>query len=229
MIFPYRALRKRTIRELACFLLAAAATVALTLSMSEEKLIARAQHKQDLAAAQTEQAAAATPGSAPATFQVVSFESPGIRTLGFIFFAAALAISAMILPGISGSFVLLLLGVYFDILNAINHRQILVLAAFALGALAGLFIFSGILSFLLRKAYNATLSAMIGLMAGSLFALWPFRKILRVGDETLLLRNQWPQTWGMTEWITVGWALIGVLIIFGSLALERKQKTASAN
>jgi len=227
MVFPYKELRRKTLRGIICFLPAAITMIVLTRSLDDHQQIARAQHKLDRQQARMERTSEAT--AQPAEKPLISFESPGTRALVVVFLAAALAISAMILPGISGSFVLLLLGVYFDILLAINERQVWVLAAFALGALAGMLVFSGFLSFLLEKAYDATLSAMIGLMAGSLYALWPFREIARVGDQTLLLGHRFPKTWTAAEWSLVGWAILGGIVILASLALERRQKTKSAN
>ncbi|MDZ4199579.1 MAG: DUF368 domain-containing protein [Kiritimatiellia bacterium] len=222
MIFPFRELRRRSFREALSFLLAAAATAVLILSISDDRQIAKAERKQALRAERLVSADSVPMESASDPTLIVSFDHPGIRALGFLFLAAALAISAMILPGISGSFVLLLLGVYFDVLLAINERQILVLATFGAGALIGLFVFSAGLSALLRRAYDATLAAMIGLMAGSLVALWPFRKVVEVGTETLRLGPLWPDFWGRPEWIATGWAVLGGGVIFLSCLMDRR-------
>jgi putative membrane protein len=91
------------------------------------------------------------------------------------FFAAgAVAICAMILPGISGSFILVMLGMYGAVLAAVSDRDLLILAVFMLGAVIGLALFSQILHRALRDHYNTVMAALIGLMIGSLRVLWPW-------------------------------------------------------
>jgi putative membrane protein len=93
----------------------------------------------------------------------------------WIFFASgAIAISAMILPGISGSFILVLLGMYTEVLGAVNDRDVASLAAFALGCLVGLALFSTLLNWLLERYHSWVIAAMIGLMLGSTRVLWPW-------------------------------------------------------
>ncbi len=112
-----------------------------------------------------------------------------------VFFAAALAICAMILPGVSGAFILLILGMYTPIFEAIDARNMSVIVVFALGAGIGLGSFALLLKSLLAKAHDATMAALVGLMLGSLRSLWPWlaedRALLapRFGDDfsTLLL------------------------------------------
>jgi len=90
------------------------------------------------------------------------------------FLAGAIAICAMILPGISGSFLLVMLGMYTEVLGAVNDRDIVVLAVFALGCIVGLGLFSTLLNWLLEQHHRWVLSAMIGLMIGSTRVLWPW-------------------------------------------------------
>jgi putative membrane protein len=90
------------------------------------------------------------------------------------FFAGALAICAMILPGISGSFILVMIGMYTEVLGAVNDRDLLPLAAFGLGCVVGLAVFSTLLNWLLEHFRSLVLAAMIGLMLGSLRVLWPW-------------------------------------------------------
>lgn len=90
------------------------------------------------------------------------------------FGAGALAICAMILPGISGSLILLLIGMFAAVLDAVDEREFLVVGVFLLGAVIGLGLFSQILYWGLRKNHDAILAALIGLMAGSLRVLWPW-------------------------------------------------------
>lgn len=94
-------------------------------------------------------------------------------TLAF-FFTGAIAICAMILPGISGSFLMLMIGMYTAFVGAVHDRELTNLLVFALGALAGLALFSTLLSWILERHRDTLLAALIGLMAGSLRVLWPW-------------------------------------------------------
>ena len=86
----------------------------------------------------------------------------------FIMLSGAVAICAMILPGISGAFILLLLGKYQYILQAVSEFRLGVLLLFAVGAVAGIISFSHLLSWLLRKHHDLTISLLMGFMVGSL-------------------------------------------------------------
>jgi len=90
------------------------------------------------------------------------------------FVAGSVAIMAMILPGISGSFILLMIGMYGPVLAAVNDRHLGVLALFAFGAVLGLAAFSTLLDRLLQDHHDPVMAALIGLMAGSLRVLWPW-------------------------------------------------------
>lgn len=90
------------------------------------------------------------------------------------FVAGALAICAMILPGVSGSFILVMIGMYTEVLGAVNDRAIGALLATALGCIVGLAVFSSILSWLLDRYHDLVIAAMIGLLLGSLRVLWPW-------------------------------------------------------
>lgn len=90
------------------------------------------------------------------------------------FLAGAIAICAMILPGISGSFLLLMMGMYAPVLNAVNERRIAVLAVFVIGIVIGLAAFSTLLNHLLDKYHDTVMAALVGLMVGSLRVLWPW-------------------------------------------------------
>lgn len=91
-----------------------------------------------------------------------------------VFVAAALAISALTLPGVSGSYLLLALGLYAPTLEAVNGRDLGYIAVFAAGALVGLAAFARVLVRLLRDHRDVTVAALLGLMVGSLRALWPW-------------------------------------------------------
>ena len=91
-----------------------------------------------------------------------------------IFGAGAIAICAMILPGISGSFLLLMLGMYEFVINAVNDRDIPIVLVFGLGCIVGLALFSQVLDWSLRNHHDIVIAAMVGLMIGSFRVLWPW-------------------------------------------------------
>lgn len=95
-----------------------------------------------------------------------------------VFIGGCIAICAMLLPGISGSFILLLLGLYTSVLSAAKNIDIAVLATFAAGCIVGLLSFSHLLSALLRKYHDATLIFLTGLMLGTLGKIWPWKQVL---------------------------------------------------
>lgn len=94
----------------------------------------------------------------------------------FIFLAGAVAICAMILPGISGAFILLLFGKYEYILGAIKNFQILDIILFGLGCIAGLLTFARFVSWLFKKFHNLTMGVLSGFMLGSLYKVWPWKQ-----------------------------------------------------
>ena len=91
--------------------------------------------------------------------------------------SGALAICAWILPGVSGSFILLILGQYQRVIRAISELDLGFLAVFSMGCVLGLLLFSRLLTWLLRHYYEATLALLCGVMAGSLQRLWPWQQV----------------------------------------------------
>ncbi|MEN8123703.1 MAG: DUF368 domain-containing protein [Bacteroidota bacterium] len=98
---------------------------------------------------------------------------------GFIFLAGALAVCAMILPGISGSFILLLIGAYKPVLDAIHYKDFKTLLFLVLGAIVGLLTFSRLLKWLFDHYQNLTLATLTGFIIGSLNKIWPWKKVLQ--------------------------------------------------
>ena len=96
----------------------------------------------------------------------------------FLFIAGMIAICAMILPGISGSFILVLLGAYKPVLNALNTRDISSIIIFMFGAVVGLLTFSRILKWLFYKHKNLTLATLTGFITGSLNKIWPWKETI---------------------------------------------------
>lgn len=119
--------------------------------------------------------------SAAATVAVATFLLLGLGSgqiddppLAYVFVGGMIAICAMILPGISGSFLLLMLGLYHPVLDAVDERQLGLLAVFGVGAVIGLAGFSSLLGWALDRWEQLMLACLIGLMVGSLRVLWPW-------------------------------------------------------
>lgn len=107
---------------------------------------------------------------------LVPVETP--QTPIYVFLSAICAICAMILPGISGSFILVLLGQYHHILHAVNERDILTIVIFGCGAVIGLMSFARVLEWVFKKYHDLTLALLTGLMLGSLRKIWPWKETL---------------------------------------------------
>jgi putative membrane protein len=138
-------------------------------------------------------------------------------TWWFIFVSGAIAICAMILPGISGSFILVLLGMYKFILDAVSAFNLPVILVFLAGALIGIISFSNILSWFLRKYHDLTIGLLAGFMVGSLNKVWPWKRVVetfvdRHGElKPLIEENVLPGTF---ETVTGSPSLV-----FGAIAL----------
>ncbi len=149
----------------------------------------------------------------------VTFAVLGLRgapatdpALWFVLLAGAVAVCAMILPGISGSLFLLMLGMYDHVLGAVNQRDLLTLGVFAVGAVAGLASFSSLLDWLLRTHRETVMAALIGLMAGSLRVLWPWP------DGTAGTRLGWPDPGDLLAPVLL--AVAGAVVVLGLAGLS---------
>ena len=130
--------------------------------------------------------------------------------LWMVFCAAAVAVCALALPGVSGSFFLLVLGLYAPTLHAIHTRDLGYIAVFGLGALTGLALFIRALHWLLEHHHTVTMVAMSGLLLGSLRALWPWQS----ADGGLLAP-------GNDAVVVGGLAFVGVGIVAALVAADR--------
>lgn len=106
--------------------------------------------------------------------------------LPFIFVSGAIAISAMILPGISGSFILLLLGQYQNILAAVTQRDFVTLGVFILGCIVGLSLFARVLTWLFSRYHDISIAILAGLMLGSIRKIWPWQEIVANSEINVL-------------------------------------------
>ncbi|RNC90304.1 MAG: DUF368 domain-containing protein [Allomuricauda sp.] len=119
--------------------------------------------------------------------------SENIDSLPYLFLSGALAVCAMILPGISGAFILVLLGSYKTILDAVHERNLITVAVVALGAIFGLLSFARLLKWMFKNYRNVTLALLTGFILGSLNKIWPWKKVLetKVFDEkTIPIKEQ---------------------------------------
>ena len=136
-----------------------------------------------------------------------------------IFLAGMIAICAMILPGISGSLILVLLGQYGVILEAAHEREWVTLLVFAGGALLGLLLFSKLLKWLLAHYHKAMIYFLSGLMLGTVFKVWPWKSALGV--------NLWPWQHPTPLYIMSGLIVFtGVIVVTGLFYWGRKTKRA---
>lgn len=106
--------------------------------------------------------------------------SLGSTSLLYLFVCGIIAICAMILPGISGSFLLLILGVYPTILSAVSERNFKIIFTFGLGAIVGLLSFSRLLKWVLKRYHNVTIALLTGFLVGSLYKIWPWKITTRI-------------------------------------------------
>ena len=220
VVVPYRMIRNKNAGAVISCLVAIACVVGLTLAMSGEERLASAQKKAALKAAKIEATASSDPAAAAKLADQVPRDG---KTMVLFFVGGAVAIAAMILPGISGSFMLLLMGIYFDVLACITGRQFVLLGILALGCVVGLLLFTRLLNWLLEHAHDLTMSYLLGLVIGSLYAIWPFKNYGMAGDKRVDMDNILPATFGTNELLTLAAALVGMAVVAGFIAVEIRQ------
>ena len=156
-------------------------------------------------------------GVAVAAYICIASPAQTPDALWFVFLSGAIAICAMILPGISGSFILLLLGKYAFIMGAVTELNIPVLLVFAAGAGIGIVCFSHVLSWLLKKFYMLTIALLSGFMIGSLLKVWPWKVAGAVeGFDYPAFPGAFEAATGSESYIVHAaiFAIIGFLVVF---------------
>lgn len=143
-------------------------------------------------------------GMALSLLWVEGFQLPS--TYWGVFMGGAIAISALLLPGISGSLILLLLGLYLPAMDAVRSLDWGWLMWFAAGCATGILAFSRVLHHLLQHYYAATLAALVGLVAGALPRLWPW--------QSAVAEAQWSLEWPDSV-LSLFWGLFGVILGLG--------------
>ncbi len=117
-------------------------------------------------------------GAAIAYFITTLPPNENVDSLPYLFLSGAIAVCAMILPGISGAFILVLLGSYKTILDAVHERDVKIVLTVALGAIFGLLSFARLLKWMFKNYKNLTLAILTGFILGSLPKIWPWKKVL---------------------------------------------------
>ena len=152
--------------------------------------------------------------------------------LWFIFVSGMIAICAMILPGISGSFILLLMGSYQTVLGAVKDKDLLTIGVFMAGAVIGLLSFSSVLKWMFTKYHDLTIAVLTGFLIGSLNKLWPWKETIstRINshDEVVpfIQENMLPVDGGGNPHIIIAllFCVLGAAIIFGMEFVSKKMK-----
>jgi len=136
-----------------------------------------------------------------------------------LFWTAGIAIMAMILPGISGSFILFILGQYKFILDAVKNFDIITLFPVAAGIFVGIMLFSRVLSWLLKHFKQLTITLLVGFMMGSLWKIWPFREVLETAvkpnGELIPIKEivVLPDFGSEIFWFSLALCIIGFILI----------------
>jgi putative membrane protein len=137
--------------------------------------------------------------------------------LWFIFLCGFVAISAMLLPGISGSFILLILGKYAYIIEALGEFNLPVIVTFCAGMATGLVVFSRSITWLLRHYHQATLLAIKGILIGSLWIIWPFQErtyeVVRGKEKLIGSSPVWPDAFDGTVAASLACLLAGFVMV----------------
>lgn len=147
----------------------------------------------------------------------------------FYFVCGALAISAMLVPGISGSFILLILGKYAAVLDAISRFDLEILLPFAAGCVVGMMLFARIIGYFLSNFHRQTILVISGVLIGTLYAVWPFQERIyaSVHGKTVLMSAtpHWPEGISSSEsLLAIGLMAAGVVVVWALAVGEKRMK-----
>ncbi len=170
-------------------------------------------------------------------FLFVNPGQPNNNTL-YIFLCGAISISGMILPGLSGSFLLVLMGNYeLVMIEAVSTFNLIILLPFLAGSIIGLVAFSHVLAYVIKKYKNQTLALITGFIFGSLTIIWPWKEIFYKLDEfgniahnkdglpiVIKYIPQLPEVWGSQEWIALFFMIVGIAILWLTETIAAKKK-----
>lgn len=164
-------------------------------------------------------------GAAIAYFITTLPASENATSLPYLFMSGALAVCAMILPGISGAFILVLLGSYKTILDAVHERNTQVVLTVALGAILGLLSFAKLLKWMFSHYKNLTLAILTGFILGSLNKIWPWKLVLEtkiIGDKIIPLKEQNVSPFNFEGDSQLMFAIIAAIIGFSLIFILEK-------
>lgn len=163
---------------------------------------------------------------------LVPVETP--TDLWFIFLCGFVAICAMLLPGISGSFILLVLGKYAYIIQALGEFNLVVIVTFSLGCVGGLMSFSRVIIWLLKHYHQLTLLIIKGILIGTLWVIWPFQERVYANVEgaqkLLSVTPAWPRAFDSTVAASLAFMTFGFLLVMviDRLASRRRKADGAA-
>ncbi len=157
--------------------------------------------------------------------QLVPVHTP--ENPAFVFLCGVIAITAMVLPGISGSFMLLVLGKYEYVINGVLHFEFGIIVPFALGCVLGISIASRVFGWMLDRFHDAMVSGLTGLLLGSLIRIWPYQhtetEVIREKVRVVAAHAYWPETFEM--WV-LGLMMLGLALVLGvELLAARRAET----
>lgn len=222
--FPIKMLKKFTAMGALFLAIGVATPIVIAMSVDKDTRIQRAISKAEKKAAKTGQVLpelpaelAAVKDRAPAT---TSDDGLNAGSIAMIMVAGAIAVTASILPGVSGSFILLLLGLYFPIMAAISSVNIPILLTFGAGCAIGLITITRLVRYLLAHYWNETVCFLIGLMLGSIYGIWPFQESVAVWDALVPLGPTFPTGSEDGFGLTLGAIGAGALTIIAMIVLS---------
>ncbi|MFP4681863.1 MAG: DUF368 domain-containing protein [Chitinispirillaceae bacterium] len=239
-LISVRMLKTRKLVHLLHFAVGAVLTVAISASVNPaENARVKSEHYKNISESNS-----AHPTAQNAVVESSRFKYLGHYSVGEFSMSAAsgaVSVSAMILPGISGSLVLILMNQYYEVISAVSGLKslqldyILFLGLFGGGMVAGLLLFARLVNFVFRRFHDSTMALLIGLMAGSLYALWPFKKAVvmdqyvRTSEGISLVENAVVYTninilpqdlWSLLSAVILCAAGAGIMVLLGKYEVK---------
>lgn len=202
IVIPFSKIKKKNLKVYLSIIIGIALIIALSFIISDEQQIDNARTVNEISMAS----------------QAVNIDA---GKLIMMFLTGMFVTSAMILPGISGSFVALVMGQYFLLLQAVSERDLLVLGIFAIGGIIGLKFFAKAMNYLFKKCHDILMAFISGLVLGSLWIMWPFKNTFTAGGEKLYLSNQIPDQFGRNEWFVLAAFIAGIAIVISMMLVNR--------
>lgn len=209
IVIPFSKIKNKNFKVILSILIGIALIIALSFIISDEQQISNAKMANEISMASHTEGIHIDAGK-----------------LIMMFITGMLVTSAMILPGISGSFIALIMGQYFLLLQAVSEREILILGVFAIGGLIGLKFFAKVMNYLFKKCHDIFMAFISGLVLGSLWIMWPLKNTFIIGDEMLYLSNKIPDLFGQNEWFTLAAFIVGIAIVIIMMLVKKSTRSS---